>query len=264
MPVHQDGVDANFLTLPEARGVIGEFQSHIIIIRTNRNARGFAHDAPAGFDNADNHISAHGRAIAFRRRIDIDRDARLAFRVGRCVWQGQEAFVKTAVYRPETIAAKIRERIGVKSEARFGFHRKTARRRAVKKAAFHGKLARLAGTDRCFLITFKFHLKALRHEVLDGELLRTDKAIDAVRLDLDRPHAARRGGRHAIVEGEAANGQLINAALVRFGAVGAANSDSKRAALNGFARIVTQKAGDMHRLARAIDAAIEIDEGVNL
>ena len=81
-------------------------------------------------------------------------------------------------------------------------------------------------------------------------------------VGVDRPFARRRVGEQRHGDGAAAEALVGDGQALVFDAVGALDDQRQRQAGLGLARRVAQQRGDEHRLARAIDAALGVDEGV--
>ncbi len=259
--VDKHRVDFGRRVLRKAVAVAGKLEAEITIVRAHRDARAFAYDAPAGLDDADDEVGAQRRAIVLRSVIDAKLDARLAGGVSRSARKRQEPLVKAAVRGAETITLKRGERFGVKPQPRLALNAKGARGRAIEIARLDADIARLIAAHRRLFIDGELHLNTLRHEVFDRECLRPDKPC-AVRLRFNAPETARRRARNLVIEGEPADIELVDALLQRFGRIRPEDSHGERP-VGGAARAVAHEARDMRGLARAIDAAIKIEIGVD-
>ena len=161
------------------------------------------------------------------------------------------------------IVLEGREGIGVRRDLGLGLRLQPRARRAVEEARIDVDPARLVGHDRSGGGPGDAHRQPLGREVLHLEAGGSGRVVRAVHLQRDLPHAARAGGgQHDVLrQGAVLRAVEADAAKLRPGR--APDHQGAAAVLHRVAQPVTHQRHQMHRLARAVDAPVGVEETVH-
>ena len=136
-----------------------------------------------------------------------------------------------------------------------------ARRRAIEKPRVEREFDRLAGSDDR-LRRMEGEIEPLRNVILEHELDPADAVALGIGVSLDRPFARRRTWQQRYGVGAPAEALVGQGRASVFDAVRPLDDKRQRQAGFRHALGVAQKRGGEHGLARAIDAALGVEERV--
>ena len=165
---------------------------------------------------------------------------------------------------PEREALELREGVRVRLDPHIAFDGEVSARSAIQKAHIRRDRPRLAGAHRACRIRCQIHSDALRNEVLDREILASDDA-DAIHLGRNAPRSPRRRlwHRESVAHRAIVLARILEAQPPRLKPIGAIDDHGARPIAQRHRRSIADQRGDVSCLARTIDAALGIDEGIS-
>ena len=167
-----------------------------------------------------------------------------------------------AVVGPAELPAFFRDRVGIGRERDMTLDLQVGRRRAEQVSAGDVDRRRAVGNESLGGAGQR-HLQSLRHEILDLDRLGADDGLVPRQRRLDPPGAARGTGAEADRLRQAARRIRIEPPPPRLDSVRPQQPERDRRRLESISHPVPDHSGDIDRLARPIDAAIGVEEGVD-
>ncbi len=209
--------------------------------------------------NADARLQRQARVGNVAQRAG---HLRLALRVGLGDGQRRDLFLELVGREAEIERAVGGERRRIGGDGRFRLAVETGRGRAIEEDRVGIELHRLAGPQEGRGAGHR-DLELLRDEILHVEFGMTDRGTLRVEIGVDAPMAVGRG----IGEGQRLVHSAVALILERDAAkdcvVGAPHDQRHRHAGHRVGSPVAQQGHDVDRLARAINAAVGIDETID-
>ena len=209
------------------------------------------------------------RTTAFRGRVvsgrlgDRQRHGRRPLAVGGHAFQLDAFLTPGFCDQAELIAGVIRIGPEVLAQEHLGIDRQTGGRRAVQIAAIDLDAVRLARHQG---VGFRLqgHFQLLGDEILDLETDPADRLPFRVDIGSDLPAAGPRRLRHRDGQGIAAGFAVgLQGEAARFDAVRTEQAQGQGQAGDRDGLLVAQQGTEMNRLARAVNTAFGIEEGID-